>query len=476
MPATDQPTALAERRLTGQVITTRAPAAIDRGSLPRLAVRCMECGTVSAGDRPISVCPICGGLLDAVIDIDDMAPLSPGAFGAGLTGNAARSGVWRYRPLLPAIPDAAIISRGEGNTPLYVDDRLAAFAGLGSGQFGVKHEGHNPTGSFKDRGMTVGVSHAVAVGAKVVACASTGNTSASLASYAAAAGLPAMVLVPDGKISAGKLAQTLAFGARVVQIDGDFDVALRLLRELTDTYDVYLTNSVNPFRPEGQKTIIFELLEQLNWDAPDVITVPGGNLGNTAAFGKAIDEAFRAGLITKKPRLMTIQAAGAAPFASYFASGWRTYQPVHAETVATAIKIGDPASTPRAKRAIESTDGYVTTVTDDEIMAAKAVIDAAGIGCEPASAASLAGTRKLVAAGVIAPDTTVVGILTGTTLKDTDAITTWHLTDGPDGKPRFGANRPIRVGATLAAQERLVNELIAQGPAIATDDRAAGQP
>ena len=464
MIAVDSTAPASVRRLTGQITATGLPIRVDRSELADLHVRCMVCGTVSPGDQPINLCPVCAGLLDAVIDTS--RHIEHERIGAGLSPALARSGVWRYRSLLPPIPEAAIVTRGEGNTPLYVDDRLAAFAGLRAGSLGVKHEGHNPTGSFKDRGMTVGVSHAVAVGARIVACASTGNTSASLASYAAAAGIPAMVLVPEGKISGGKLAQTIAYGARVVQIEGDFDIALRLLRELTVSYDVYLTNSVNPFRPEGQKTIMLELFEQLGWDVPDVITVPGGNLGNTAAFGKAIDEAYAVGLIARKPRLMTIQAEGASPFARYFASGWRTFTAMHAETVATAIKIGDPVSAPRARRTIEGTNGYVTMVTDDEILDAKALIDQVGIGCEPASAASLAGAKKLVAEGIIGPDESVVGILTGTVLKDTDAIMRYHMGDGADGHRRPLANRPIRVDATIDALARLLDGVIDAGPVI----------
>ena len=226
----------------------------------------------------------------------------------------------------------------------------------------LKHEGLNPTASFKDRGMTVGVSHARAVGARIVACASTGNTSASLAAYAAAAGIPSLVLVPATNVAMGKLAQTIAYGATVVQVDGDFDQALALLRELTAAYDVYLVNSVNPFRLEGQKTIVFEMLEQRGWQAPDWIVLPGGNLGNTSAFGKALVELHAVGLIDRMPRLAVIQAAGAAPFAAYLQTGFEEFAPVQAETVATAIKIGNPASTPRARRSIEMTHGWVTTV------------------------------------------------------------------------------------------------------------------
>ena len=206
-----------------------------------------------------------------------------------------------------------------------------------------------------------------------------------------------MVLIPEGKISGSKLSQTIAYGASVVQVEGDFDVALALLRELTGQFDVYLANSVNPFRPEGQKTIVLEMLDQLGWQAPDVIALPGGNLGNTAAFGKALSEAYQVGLLSKLPQVVTVQAAGAAPFAAYYESGFDHYAPVEADTIATAIKIGNPASLDRARRTIETTGGIVTAVPDDDLLDAKALIDRVGIGCEPASAASLAGIRKLVA-------------------------------------------------------------------------------
>jgi threonine synthase len=427
-------------------------------ALADLIVRCMACGATSSGDGPVTVCPSCGGLLDVELALD--RPVRRDEIGGGLPPALRHSGVWRYRPLLPPLPDEAIVSRAEGNTPTYWDERLTAYAGLTGGALGLKHEGHNPTASFKDRGMTVGISHANAVGARVVACASTGNTSASLASYAAAAGLASLVLIPEGKISGGKLAQTIAYGARVVQVEGDFDQALALLRDLTARYPVYLCNSVNPFRLEGQKTIAFELLEQLDWRAPDVIALPGGNLGNTAALGKALAEAHRVGLIDRLPRLATIQAAGAAPFARSYAAGWAELVPVHAETVATAIKIGNPASTARARRSIETTGGVVTTVTDEEILAAKAEIDRVGIGCEPASAASLAGVRKLVANGTIEPSTTVVGILTGHLLKDVEAVTAYHLGDEGTGRQEGGRNRPVTIPATMAALEGTLADLL----------------
>jgi len=426
-------------------------------STPILTVTCMACGHTFGGSQALSTCPDCGGLLDA--DIDLTQSLTPDAFDAPKGSVEALSGVWRYHQLLPRIAPEHIVSRYEGHTPLYWNERLTNYAGLRNGRFGVKHEGHNPTGSFKDRGMTVAVSHAMSIGARVIACASTGNTSASLASYAATAGIPAMVLIPDGKISASKLSQTIAYGATVVQVEGDFDVALALLRELTAAYDVYLANSVNPFRPEGQKTTVFEILDDLDWQVPDVIALPGGNLGNTAAFGKALSEAFQVGLIDKLPRVATIQAAGAAPFAAYYASGFDHYEPVHAETIASAIKIGAPASVARARRTIEQTGGIVTSVTDEEILDAKATIDTAGIGCEPASAASLAGIRKLVASGDIAADATVVGVLTGHVLKDTDSIVAYHLEDH-DGEPRPRANRPIKVEATLDALKKVLDDAV----------------
>jgi threonine synthase len=434
-----------------------ATSTTDADQLTDIVVRCMACEARFTGAEVLAQCPTCGGLLDVIIPT--RRKLAPTDLGVGIPPAARHSGVWRYLPLLPALPEAALVSRWEGNTPLYRDDRLARYAGLADGHLELKHEGHNPTASFKDRGMTVGVSHAKAVGARVVACASTGNTSASLAAYAAAAGIPALVLVPETKVAAGKLAQTIAYGAKVVQVDGDFDVALALLRELTAAYDVYLVNSVNPFRLEGQKTIVFEMLEQRSWQPPDWIVLPGGNLGNTSAFGKALAELHAVGLIDRLPRLAVVQAAGAAPFAAYHASGFEEFAPVHAETVATAIKIGNPASTARARRSVELSNGWVTTVDDDEILDAKAVIDRSGIGCEPASAASLAGLRRLVRDDIIRSEETAIALLTGHILKDTDAITAYHF-DDVDGALRPEANRPIRVAAELSALEQALADAL----------------
>ena len=423
----------------------------------QLPIQCASCGHLMAGTTAISACPQCGGLLDAVIDLEQR--LTPADFDAPRFSLEGNSGVWRYRKLLPAIADEHIVTRREGNTPLYWHNSISEYAGLQHGRMGVKHEGHNPTASFKDRGMTVAVSHAKSVGARAIACASTGNTSASLASYGATAGIPALVLIPDGKISMSKLSQTLALGATVVQVKGNFDDALALLRDVTNEFDVYLANSVNPFRPEGQKTIVFEILDELGWQAPDVIALPGDNLGNTAAFGKALVEAHAVGLIDRVPQVVTVQAEGASPFYNYFESGFDHYEPMTPNTIASAINIGAPASVDRARRTIQNTNGIVTMVTDEELLDAKAVIDAAGIGCEPASATSLAGIRKLVAAGEIPADAQVVGVLTGNVLKDTDNIIKYHMEDF-EGERRPRANRPIQIEATMDAMKKVLDDAI----------------
>ena len=369
----------------------------------------------------------------------------------GMKPGSEPSGVWRYKELvMPSATDP--VSHPEGNTPLLARKSVQAFAL--SPSLLLKHEGHNPTGSFKDRGMTVAVTQAKRIGARAVACASTGNTSASLASYAAHAGIPALVFVPRGQIALGKLAQSIAYGARTLLVDGDFDDCLRLAREASRELGVYLVNSINPWRVEGQKTIVFELLQQLGYDAPDWIALPAGNLGNTSAFGKALREAFALGMISRVPRLLAVQAAGAAPFARSFAAHFETHEPVLADTLATAIKIGDPASWDRAVRAITETNGVVTSATDDEILEAKAVIDGSGVGCEPASAASVAGVRQLRERGIIGEHERVVAVLTGHVLKDPGIIQRYHQ----DTEPRPArANRPVEISATLAEVERVLS-------------------
>ena len=417
---------------------------------------CDACGTVLSARDTRTQCAKCGGLLSLGYDPPaERAAALRQVFDARLTarGNVPESsGVWRFRELvLPDVNDEEIVTQPEGNTPLVRRERVAAWCGLDS--ISLKLEGANPTGSFKDRGMTVAVTQARRISAPAVACASTGNTSASLAAYAALAGLPALVLVPVGQVSLGKLAQTIAYGARTLLVRGDFDDCLRLVRAASDKLGVYLANSINPYRIAGQKTIILELLQQLDWQAPDWIVLPAGNLGNTSAFGAALREARELGLIDRMPRLAAVQASGAAPFAASFRDDFRERHTVHAATVATAIRIGDPASYDRAVRAIRETNGVVIDVPDAEILEAKAVVDASGVGCEPASAASVAGARALVSRGIVRREDTVVAVLTGHILKDSDILLKYHRDTEP---PPALANRPLEIDADLSAVERVL--------------------
>lgn len=440
-------------------------------SVPHSVQRCERCGNEHAEHASSVECTACGGLLELVhqVAVDPAAlrqrfedrlrlVMQPdaGRATAGVTATPERSGVWRYRELiLPSATDGEIVSHPEGNTPLLERRTVSAWAGLDA--LLLKHEGHNPTGSFKDRGMTVALTQARRIGARAVACASTGNTSASLAAYAAHAGLPAVVIVPRGQVALGKLAQTLAYGARTLLVDGDFDTSLALLRAAGDALGVYVVNSVNAFRIEGQKAIALELLQQLAWEPPDWIVLPAGNLGNTAALGKALVEARRLELITRLPRIAAVQAEGASPFARSFADGFRRREPMHAETVATAIRIGDPASWTRGVRAIRDTNGVVIAVSDEEILAAKGVVDASGVGCEPGSAAAVAGVRSLVRSGTIASGDRVVAILTGNILKDPGILISSHADSG--AAARAGANPPREIPATLEALEGELSQL-----------------
>lgn len=403
----------------------------------QLTLVCPSCGSTASGDTTRFRCG-CGTPFDLPADAFPLEATGATEWRArfqqrlaAFQGGAAadKSGVWRYRELLLPLPEDQIVTRQEGNTPLYTvgaDEssgwrRIGVFAGLE--RLYLKHEGQNPTGSFKDRGMTAGMSVARSLGARAVACASTGNTSASLAAYAAQAGLPALVFLPAGKVAGGKLAQSFAYGARTVEVPGDFDDAMHQVEQVADELGIYLLNSINPYRLAGQRAIGYELLQQLDWQAPDWVVLPAGNLGNTSAVGAALLHAARLGLIDRVPRIASIQAAGANPFAQSFASGWHTFAPMTAHTRASAINIGAPVSYARARAVIEATGGVVTSVTDEEIFAAKAQIDRVGIGCEPASAASVAGARRLVAEGVIAPNARVAAILTGHVLKDTEQAT-----------------------------------------------------
>jgi threonine synthase len=416
---------------------------------------CDTCGTEFSARDTTTQCAKCGGLLSLRYDPPaERAGALRKVFDARLTARdvPGSSGVWRFRELvLPDVGDQEIVTQPEGNTPLVRRERVARWCGLDS--ISLKLEGANPTGSFKDRGMTVAVTQARRISAPAVACASTGNTSASLAAYAALAGLPALVLVPIGQVALGKLAQTIAYGARTLLVRGDFDDCLRLVRAASDKLGVYLANSINPYRISGQKTIVLELLQQLNWQAPDWIVLPAGNLGNTSAFGAALREAKELGLIDRMPRLAAVQAPGAAPFAASFRDDFRERHTVHAATVATAIRIGDPASYDRAVRAIRETNGVVLDVPDAEILEAKAVVDAAGVGCEPASAASVAGARALVSRGIVQREDTVVAVLTGHILKDSDILLKYHRDTEP---PPALANRPLEIDADLSAVEKVL--------------------
>jgi threonine synthase len=338
---------------------------------------------------------------------------------------ADRSGVWRFREMLPAMDAAGIVTLGEGNTPLYALPRAAERLGLKT--LRGKHQGMNPTGSFKDTGMTVALSVARARGFDSVACASTGNTSAAMAAYAARAGMRSLVLLPEGKIAWGKLAQAMDYGALILQLRSDFDGCVRVLAEVVERAPVYLLNSVNPYRLEGQKTPAFEIAEQMEWEVPDHLIVPGGNLANSSALGKGFLEMRELGLTSKVPKISVIQAEGANPLVrSMREFGGERLEAVEAHTRASAIRIGNPASWRKAVRVIRETGGWVEQVSEAEIALAKAEIGAEGIGCEPASAVTLAGLKKLVAQGKIGTEESVVLLLTGHTLKDADYTIHYH--------------------------------------------------
>ena len=404
-------------------------------------LRCTGCGMRIAGEaaRADFRCEACGDLFEVMYpwsegwSDDGAAGFAPNA-GAlrhlwqerrTSTLAADQSGVWRFRDLLPIVTDGQIVTLREGNTPLYELPRSAAALGLN--WLLAKHQGMNPTGSFKDTGMTAALSVAVARGFDWVACASTGNTSAAMAAYAARAGLHSLVLIPEGKIAWGKLSQSMDYGSTTVQLKTDFDGCVRVLTELVQRAPVYLLNSVNPYRLEGQKTPVFEMLEQTDWQVPHHVVVPGGNLANCSALGKGFAEMQRLGFIQRVPKISVIQAEGANPLYRWMhAGGDRPFEPVTANTRASAIRIGNPASWKKAVRILNSTGGTVEQVSEREIALAKAEIGAEGIGCEPASAVTLAGLKKLVARGFVGREETVVLLLTGHTLKDSEYTMMYH--------------------------------------------------
>jgi threonine synthase len=398
-----------------------------------------------------------------------------------VSGRLDFSGVWRFRELMPFFRrEDEIVSIGEGRTVLQQADLLAKQIGMNPRNLYLQYEGLNPSGSFKDNGMTAAFTHARMVGAKKVACASTGNTSASLAMYAGFAELLGIVFIGSGKISFGKLSQALDYGALTLQIKGDFDACLHRIRQIAQSVPrlgVYLMNSVNPFRLEGQKSIMYRILEARDWNPPDWVIVPGGNLGNCSAFGKAFMELKELGLINKIPRLAVINAAGANTLYELYQNrglrwnnglvdcdvlgqfyGELNEANYKAHTIASAIEIGRPVNLAKALRALDVMDGVVRQVSDDEILEHRALVARYGFGCEPASAASVAGLTQLMREGVISPSDSVACILTGHELKDPNATVKYHTgldmkavqdlapKEEPHGKL---SNRPVQVDDDL---------------------------
>ncbi|MEX0792738.1 MAG: threonine synthase [Pirellulaceae bacterium] len=417
--------------------------------------RCISpsCGKTYDTSQVLVACPACGELLDIDYDWDRAEP--PTSW-KQIEANWSKrhnplnfSGVWRFRSLFPYAPDDKIVTLGEGQTLLQQADEVAKFVGLDQGQLYLQYEGMNPSGSFKDNGMTAAFTHARMVGAKRAACASTGNTSASLALYCSVTRLmKATIFIGSGKIAYGKLSQALDYGALTLQIAGDFDDAMARVREVSQDLGIYLVNSVNPFRLEGQKSIMFRVLESLQWEVPDWIVVPGGNLGNSSSFGKAFVELKKLGLIDRLPRLAVINASGAATLDGLYNhhdlrwnDGHIPHETINqyytkmdadnakADTLASAIEINRPVNLTKCLRALDACDGVVRNVSDQEIMDAKSHVGAGGMGCEPASAASVAGAKVLREQGIIAPSDRVVCILTGHLLKDPNATVAYHTTD-----------------------------------------------
>ncbi|MGA7342067.1 MAG: threonine synthase [Terracidiphilus sp.] len=401
-------------------------------------LRCFGCGTRIAGAeaRPDFRCAVCGDLFEVEYPgwVERRGPDRPNPGALKWLWRERRcssealdqSGVWRFRELLPILDSFGnAVTLREGNTPLYHLPRNAK--ALGIDQLFAKHQGMNPTASFKDTGMTAALSVARERGFEWVACASTGNTSAAMAAYAARAGLRSLVLIPEGKIAWGKLSQAMDYGAVTCQLKTDFDGCLAVLTEIVRSSPIYLLNSVNPYRLEGQKTPAFEIAEAFDWNVPDHLIVPGGNLGNSSALGKGFRELHELGLVARMPRISVVQAEGANPLVRSFAlSNGTSIEPVEAHTRATAIRIGNPASWRKAARAIQDTHGWCIDVTEAEIAIAKAELGAEGLGCEPASAVSLAGLKKLRAKTLIASSDVVVLVLTGHTLKDADYTIDFH--------------------------------------------------
>jgi threonine synthase len=436
-------------------------------------LRCIGCRKICSQPTPDYRCSDCGNLLEAVYGAssvaDASAPTSPDALKGlwcsrkTLLAPEDLSGVWRFRELLPILRDVRqAVTLREGNTPVYELPRCARSAGVT--RLLAKHQGMNPTASFKDTGMTAALSVAREQGFRWVGCASTGNTSASMAAYAARAGLRALVMIPEGKIAWGKLSQAIDYGAYTLQLKTDFDGCVRILGEVIRRFPLGLLNSVNPFRVEGQKTLAFELMEQLDWEVPAHVIVPGGNLGNSSAIGKGLLELRALGMIDALPRVSIIQAAGANPLArSWRENGGQSIEPVAAQTRATAIRIGNPASWKKAVEVLRATGGTCEEVSEEEIAVAKAEIGSDGVGCEPASATTLAGLKKLVRSGFVQPDESVVLVLTGHVLKDPEYTLDFHqdrMAEVSSGNTVAGALRrpPVVLDAKADAVIQLLEK------------------
>ncbi|MCU0709080.1 MAG: threonine synthase [Pirellula sp.] len=465
--------------------TLKNPDTLTRTN-ERAFQRCLnvDCEATYGVDEVHTKCAKCGELLDIVYEWDRLPVPSRLSEFEGMWTRRWEpmrfSGVWRFHELLPYAPPEKIVTVGEGQTLLQQANNVARYVGIRPGQLYLQYEGMNPSGSFKDNGMCAAFTHAHMIGARRAACASTGNTSASLAMYCAVTQLmKAVIFIGSGKISYGKLSQALEYGALTVQIAGDFDDAMARVQEVSKELGIYLVNSVNPFRLEGQKTVMYRVLEALRWEVPDWIVVPGGNLGNSSAFGKAFLELKRLGLITRVPRLAVINAAGADTLDVLYNQRnlkWLGGRPrmeiacwyydeldrAHrkADTIASAIEINRPVNLKKCLRALDVCDGVVRKVNDQEILDAKAQVGAGGIGCEPASAASVAGAKLLRQQGVIGMDDRVVCILTGHQLKDPTATVAYHTTDqekfnevlGSRGVNRASfANRAIAVPNEIEA-------------------------
>ncbi len=406
-------------------------------------LECIGCRAHYSSTEISYLCKSCGDLLEVRYDYDNLRESIDTSL-----WKARPMTVWRYEELLPLDKTSQRVSLGEGGTTLHKSTRIAERLRLK--RLSVKDEGQNPTGSFKDRGMTLGVSKAVEIGAERVACASTGNTSASLAAYAARAGLECVVVIPSGKTALGKLIQAMVYGARVVQLEGSFDDALRaVMKSAQLDKSLYLLNSINPYRLEGQKTLAYEVWDQLGGEIPDTVIVPVGNAGNISAIWKGFQDLNHLGLISDLPRMIGVQAEGASPIANAYRRGLKTIEPTpNPETIATAIRIGSPASWKKALTAVKDSKGSMETVTDREILDAQRLLASLeGIFVEPASASSIAGLKKLAESGAVNREEEVVCVTTGHGLKDPEAAV--HLCEKPItvGKDRNAIRRAMGLHA-----------------------------